>query len=314
MTFSKKVKEECLHIQCAEEQLKYEFTAIIKSVSVTNYTDSGSYLEIKSLNANVVKKALKSLKLFYPYLTHQSLVQKKKSFAKSVSQYIVRIYGDIHKMLYDLKLINSDEQTLIFKYNDVDFQNNTDNEKVYIRMIFCTIGTINDPRSVQQYHLEFTLQNINVAKEIQKILKKYDINMKISCRVRNIALYLNKSEEIADFLKYIETMNSLFEFEDFRLTRDIHAINNRINNAEIANEVRQQTSSLIQIHAIEYFKQKTKLENFSKKTIEIANLRILNPNSSLQELAEISGEISKSNIRHHLKKITDEYDIHLTDK
>ena len=56
--------------------------------------------------------------------------------------------------------------------------------------------------------------NREYLEEIQEMTKKYAINFKVTQRKKRFALYLNKSEEIADFLKFIMAVNVLFEFED----------------------------------------------------------------------------------------------------
>ena len=110
-------------------------------------------------------------------------------------------------------------------------------------MFYCCTGSINDPKNAQQYHLEINNANREYLEEIQSLTKDYAINFKITQRKKRYALYLNKSEEIADFLKFVMASYALFEFEDYRIKRDMMLYENRMINADIANEVKKMNTS-----------------------------------------------------------------------
>lgn len=306
MTFSQELKEELLRIPITDKhEQKVQLIAAIKSLAIINYNEFGLALDIRTAHALLAKHVFKTIKAYYPHTNPQTLVQRTKRFNRITNQYIVRVHVNVTDMLYDLNLITSKEKTLFFTLNDSLNILQTERERmVYARTFFCASGTINDPRKQQQYHLEITSQNDQYLKEIKKIAKPHGITFKLSKRKNNYPLYLNKSEEIADFLKYIGATDMLFEFENYRITRDFRSANNRINNAEIANEMKQIKSSMNQIAAIEKLYKLGKLQELPQKTRDVAKLRLQFPDDSLSELADqTGGNISKSNISHHLKKI-----------
>ncbi len=306
ITFSQELKEELLHIELESEKLrKIELVATLKAVGILNFNGSNMSIDIRTSFAHLAKRVFKSIKDFYPNASLQTIVQRAVKFKREVNVYIVRVNLVVPEMLFDLGLINNPSSTMIFGLNSIIDQLVTEEEKsVYIRTFFICSGSVNNPHKNKQYHLEIVGQNKTYLEEIQKMLLPFEIEMKMSKRKNNYPLYINKSEEIADFLKFIGSRSLLFEFEDVRIMRDFRSASNRMNNAEIANEAKQMAASLKQIKAIDKLKEHERFEKLSDKAKQIANLRLENPDSTLSELSEITnGEISKSNLSHHLRTI-----------
>lgn len=311
ITFSQELKEELLHIELESEKLrKIELVATLKAVGILNFNGSNMSIDIRTSFAHLAKRIFKSIKEFYPNASLQTIVQRAVKFKREVNVYIVRVNLIVPQMLYDLGLINSPNPGMIFGLNSIIDQLESEAERsVYVRTFFICSGSVNNPHKNKQYHLEIVGQNETYLKEIQHMLIPYEIEMKMSKRKNNYPLYINKSEEIADFLKFIGSRNLLFEFEDVRIMRDFRSASNRMNNAEIANEAKQMAASLKQIRAIDKLKDQGQFDKLSEKAKQIAKLRLENPDSTLSELSEISnGEISKSNLSHHLRNIVKKAD------
>ncbi len=311
ITFSQELKEELLHIELESEKLrKIELVATLKAVGILNFNGSNMSIDIRTSFAHLAKRVFKSIKEFYPNASLQTIVQRAVKFKREVNVYIVRVNLVVPQMLFDLGLINNPNPGMIFGLNSIIDQLETEAERsVYVRTFFICSGSVNNPHKNKQYHLEIVGQNKTYLEEIQHMLIPYEIEMKMSKRKNNYPLYINKSEEIADFLKFIGSRNLLFEFEDVRIMRDFRSASNRMNNAEIANEAKQMAASLKQIRAIDKLKAHKQYDKLSDKAKQVANLRIDNPDSTLSELSEISnGEISKSNLSHHLRNIVKKAD------
>ncbi len=305
MTFSQLVKEELVVQDILPETAKVELMAAFKAIGTLEQDFGGVTIELKSSQIKLIKRILEIIKHEYPEAQTQTLVRTIKKFNEQAKVYVLRINTHSKEILKDLELINDVNQMLILSLNDVQKKLTLDIEKQsYVKMFFICSGSVNDPKKSQQYHLEITNNNAEYLNEIKKIVKKYDINFKISRRKSTNVLYINKSEEIADFLKFIESFDLLFEFENYRLTRDINLVNNRLNNAEIANETKKLTTIQKHIRAIENLRENRILESLPEKTRLVASLREQYQEDSLQELSDrTNGDISKSNIRHHLNKI-----------
>ncbi len=305
MTFSQQVKEELVVQDILPETAKIELMAAFKAIGTLEQDFGGVMIEMKSSQIKLIKRILEIIKHEYPEAQTQTLVRTIKKFNEQAKVYVLRINTHTKEILVDLGLINDVNQMLILSLNDVSGRLTNDAEKQsYVKMFYICSGTVNDPKKSQQYHLEINGNNREYLKEIKDIVKRFDINFKFSRRKNSNVLYINKSEEIADFLKFIESFDLLFQFENYRLTRDINLVNNRLNNAEIANETRKLTSIQKQIDAIQKLKAMGEFEVLPEKTRLVADLREKYAEDSLQELADrTNGEISKSNIRHHLNKI-----------
>lgn len=306
MTFSQRVKEELLLLDIDPNTAKVELMAAFKAIGVIQYDYSGIQVELKTSQIKLTKRLLEIIKTEYPRASVQTVVRQSRRFKKDVKVYILRISSHVREILFDLKFIDLIDQSFIFDLVDVSHDLlKEDEKKVYARTFFCCSGSVNDPAKASQYHLEITSANLEYLQGLQKLVKYVDINMKISKRKNSYALYINRGEEIEDFLKFIMSYDMLFVFADFRLTRDIHLENNRLNNAEIANEMKRLSTSNKQIGAIELLKENGLYDTLKDKTKLVCELRLNNPEDSLNELSIHSNEtISKSNIRHHLNIVT----------
>ncbi len=306
ITFSQELKEELLHIELESERLKkIELIATLKAVGILNFNGSNMSIDIRTSFAQLAKRIFKTIKEFYPTASLQTIVQRAVKFKREVNVYIVRVNLVVPEMLYDLGLINNPNPGIIFGLNSIiDTLQTEEEQSVYVRTFFVCSGSVNNPHKNKQYHLEIVGQNETYLEEIKNLLTQYEIEMKMSKRKNNYPLYINKSEEIADFLKFIGSRKMLFEFEDVRIMRDFRSASNRMNNAEIANEAKQMAASLKQIKAIDKLKEHKAYDKLSEKAKQVAKLRLENPDSTLSELSEITeGDISKSNLSHHLRNI-----------
>ena len=310
MTFSQQVKEELLTQDINYNIAKYELIAVFKTLGVIENFDENIVLIIKSYQIKLITRVVKILKKLYPNIEINNLVSNGRNFNKNKKLYTLQLYGPISEMLYDLKLIDKKDLKNIFFLKEIDINLLKEQEKkISTSIFFCDIGSANNPQCAQQYHLELTLGNIDYLNEIKLICKKYNVNFKITKRKNNNAIYLNKSEEIADFLKFINCKETLFAFEEYRILRDIKLVNNRLNNADIANEMKRLKSFEKQIEAISFLKKNDKLKDLNEKTQKIAKLREDNPDASLQDLSDLSnGIFSKSLIRYHINILIEKYD------
>ena len=100
------------------------------------------------------------------------------------------------------------------------------------------------------------------------------------------------------------------KFEDIRITRDFRNNLTRLDNCELANEVKTIAAARKQVEDILMLQELGMLEHLDEKFKEVAYLRLNCPEASLNELTEAYEEetgvtISKSGMKHRLKKLTD---------
>lgn len=307
ISFSKKIKEELLHqeIDSQFERDKVHLIAAIETLATLNYKDDQLFLELKSTNIIIIRNLIKKLKSHFSYIDLQIVIREIKRFNRKNKTYILRFNRGTERLLFELELAPKNKITIFTKYQIPRYITRVDQTfKEYLKYLFICAGSINDPKIQKQYHLEIINDKQDVLEFVAEETKKFDINFKITNRKNSSALYLNKGEEIADFLKLIGATKGMFEFEDYRLFRDIRATENRLINAEIANEVKKNINAQKQIDAIYKLINNEAWNSLKEKTQIIAKVRIDNPEASLAEMEGLLGnQISKSNIRHHLNLI-----------
>ena len=116
---------------------------------------------------------------------------------------------------------------------------------------------------------------------------------------------------VRPILRAIGASTSVMEFETTRIDRSMANTVNRWNNCDIANEMKAMTASAKQIEDIAYVIDKAGIEILDSKTADVAQIRLENPELTLNELADVyfnkTGQtISKSGLHHRFKKIKDE--------
>ena len=185
--------------------------------------------------------------------------------------------------------------------NDERFQINEDEKKAIIRGAFLGSGTISEPR--KSYHLEIYFKDEKSLCFCIKILTSYNVNVKSIRQNKNI-LYIEEGESISNFLAFVGAKKSVLEFEDTRVVKEIRNNVNRQLNLENANLNKTILSSVKQINYIKLIKKKNKFNELTEKEKKLAEIRLKNPDASLEELRKMLGEnISKSGVSHRMKKI-----------
>ena len=133
----------------------------------------------------------------------------------------------------------------------------------------------------------------------------YELNAKYIDRKRGYITYLKEAEKIANFMSLIGATNSMLQFENIRIVRDMRNSVNRLVNCENANLNKIANASTRQIENIEFIDSRVGLSSLPDKLREIAETRLAHQEVSLKELGELvpGGPISKSGVNHRLRKL-----------
>jgi len=117
-------------------------------------------------------------------------------------------------------------------------------------------------------------------------------------------IYLKDAGEIADVLKLLGAFNSLMEFENARILKEVSENVNRKVNFEAANINRTVKASVRQQEDILLIKEMIGLERIESGLRELAEQRLQYPDASLEELSRgLSTPIGKSGVNHRLRKL-----------
>ena len=174
--------------------------------------------------------------------------------------------------------------------------------KAIVRGSFMGAGSISNPKS--KYHLEIVFQDEGNASKVNHILNHFNINSKVLQRAKNYIVYTKDGEEISNFLAFIGANSSVLKFEENRVIRDVRNNVNRIVNCETANLNKVIQTAVKQIEDIKLIKKNNKFKDLKEGERELAELRLKNPEASLNELGKmLEKPISKSGVNHRMKAV-----------
>ena len=228
----------------------------------------------------------------------------------------VTIHTDLRKLkdnvpMYTVLIEDKYQRDLLCSYysiNDTllnpEFTENPCCVSAFFRGLFLLSGLVTNPE--KEYHLELVAPNSILAEEVFLLAKEYGIRFKITKRKHNDILYLKESEQIEDFLTLIGSSKFAMMLMDIKVMKDVRNKINRVTNCETANLDKTVSASNAQVQDILYIKEKAGLNYLDDDLIELAKLRLENPELSLRELTELLSEpLSRSGVNHRLKRISE---------
>ncbi len=179
--------------------------------------------------------------------------------------------------------------------------------RAYLAGSFLAGGSVNSPQS-SKYHLEIRHPDLASAELLQHLMQRFKLDAKIIQRRKSYIVYLKAAEMISDFLRSIGAHNAVMEFEDQRIQRDFTNNFIRLDNCEVANEVKTLKAASKQLALIAKLQANGRFEMLEERVKEIALLRLNHPEASINELCEayysLTGfQISKSGMNHRLMKL-----------
>lgn len=180
-------------------------------------------------------------------------------------------------------------------------------KKAFIMGAFLGGGSVSDPQ--KNNHLEFVTSHFKLSRDFQKLLNSCEFSPKIVIRKSNYVLYFKTGSEVTDMLVMLDTFDSLMEYHNVKIMKDMRNNINRKTNCDNANLNKTVEASLIQVRAIEKLKRLGVYDNLPLQLKEIADLRLEYREMSLQELGSmLSSPIGKSGVNHRLRKLVMEAD------
>jgi len=158
--------------------------------------------------------------------------------------------------------------------------------------------------------MEIATSDELIAESLVELLNEFYLKAKYVKRKKGYIAYIKESEKIADFLRVVGAVNALFLFEDERIKRDFVNSITRVMNMEIANQNKTLDAASRQLRSISVLENMLDIEKLPKSMKEAIMLRKENPESSLNELSDISEyifkkRISKSALNHRYRNINE---------
>ncbi|MDD4212629.1 MAG: DNA-binding protein WhiA [Bacilli bacterium] len=300
MSFAQDVKHEIANLDLGPKALKAELYGIVKLKSSLIISNRSLALEFVMSSLSLARRIVYLFRKVYQ-LNLEFLVKEQKKLDYKNLNYL-KTHERVKEILEDLDIIDAD-----FNFVDgISSQYDEDKDSV-LRGMFLARGSVNDPGK-SSYHLEIVCNQKVECDYVTSLLDGFDIPSKTVTRPKGEVVYIKKGEAIGDFLKIIGSSNMLFYYENERIKRDLNNVVNRIMNCDLANSDKTFKSAQAQLADIELIQKNYDIDKLSIRMQEMIRLRTLYPESSLQELSDVTPTalgryIGKSGVSHGMKDI-----------
>ncbi len=212
--------------------------------------------------------------------------------------------------IYALSISSENVKDILNRYN-IDIHNRKINMRhivnnslsSFIAGVFLICGSISDPN--KEYHLEFVMPDDSVYNDFHDILLSVGIDGKKTDRKGQTVLYVKDSENIEDVLTFIGAMQSTIDIMNIKIYKDVRNKANRIANCDSANIDKVIAAASKQTEDINFLIQNKMFEGLSADLRETAELRLENPEATLQEIGELLKKpIGRSGVMRRFKRIS----------
>ncbi|MBQ4629695.1 MAG: DNA-binding protein WhiA [Clostridia bacterium] len=186
-----------------------------------------------------------------------------------------------------------------------DFISDVAEKKAFVQGAFLSSGSVISPQ--KNCHLEFANGNLKLCEDMKKLFDEFDLSAKIAMRKSSYVLYFKNNSDVADVLTLLGAYDSLMEFHNVKIMKEMRNSINRKMNCDTANMTKTLDAAFKQAQAIEKLKNLGVLDQLNDSLKEVAELRIKHKELGLKELGEMMNPpLGKSGVNHRLRKLMEE--------
>lgn len=301
VSYASDVKKELTSLPVHPEHAKAELAAFLRMNGVLSLHDHQFSLDITTENPAIARRIFSLIKTAYGI--EPLLIVSKKMKLKKNYQYLVRLQKQVHEILTDLEMFDSNNGLITGIPEKI--MSSEQRAMSYLRGAFLASGSVNNPET-SRYHLEIYSLYEDHNQDLLKLMNNFFyLNAKETRRRSGYIVYLKEAEKIGDFLHIVGAVNAMLAFEDLRIMRDMRNSVNRLVNCDTANLKKTANAAAKQVEDIQLIEEKFGLENLPEKLTVLARFRLTHPELSLKEVAAQvpDGPISKSGVNHRFQKI-----------
>lgn len=313
MSFATKAKLEVLKENIENDCCSIAFlSAIIKcsgelSISSNHQIKVEIFTEIPGL----FDKIKHIIEQYYGKVCEMSMMENT-NISRSSRYKITLPYDITDQLLKDLGIMSIDQDGMLAIENGIaDFLIMDDCcKRSYVKGAFVACATsniviknYNNDRG-SGYHLEFVFNFDKIAEDFLKLLSNFDITAKITTRKNSPIVYIKEYQLICDTLALVGANKAVLDLQNEAAIRELRNNVNRQNNCLNANLNKTVQASVKQLNAIKNIQDNMGLESLSENLMELALLRLANPEATLEELRQLSTQkLTKSGVNHRFAKI-----------
>lgn len=174
--------------------------------------------------------------------------------------------------------------------------------KAFLRGAFLAAGSLSNPK--RYYHLEIVCRTPRAAEKVRSVIEALGLTARTTERKGSFVVYMKEAESITTALGLMGAGMAYMDLENVRIVREMRGTINRKVNCETANLMKTVKMSLRQCEDCEYLKEKGVLGTLKRQLREMAEVRLNNPDATLEELGRLlTPEIGKSGVNHRLMKL-----------
>ena len=215
------------------------------------------------------------------------------------------INGIAEKILQAVKVLDESGHlhSLAEEVNPVLLKNSCC-RRSFLRGAFLCLGSMSDPN--KGYHLEFVCEYEAWAEQIRQMIGSFDIEARIIRRKKYYVVYLKEGAGIVDLLNVMGAHRCLMQLETLRVEKEVRNSINRQVNCEAANITKTVNAANKQIEDIKLLQKHYGLSNLPENLRQMAEIRLEQPESSLQGLGGfLNPPVGKSGVNHRLRKLSE---------
>lgn len=290
MSFSSQVKKELVSLEplnnCCKKSLLYGMTLFSKSFSYSEIVFQSKSQETASLCSKLLKE-----------LCSIDTKIKTSPAGKIYTVAVTRATNVARVMAYFGHQRGETSLRINFSNFECD-----ECQSAFLRGAFLACGAISSPE--KDYHLEFSVPYMNLSKSLVTALQEMELSPKLTNRKGYNIIYFKDSEVIEDCLYIMGASKSMFDMMNVKIVKEIRNSANRKANCETANIEKTVAAASPQIAAIMKIEKEKGLDSLSEPLRQMAEIRMENPDASLNELAEMfEPPISRSGVNHRLSRL-----------
>lgn len=308
MSFSGEMKEEIARlIPEKEEEVRAELMAITRFCGRILRQEESVAVFMETENVVLAKTYVKLIKRAFDL---QVQLEIRRHGTGKYNQYFILLSERPEDMLYseerpERQKLQQALQAICMWSAQADprgFLKTPGSMRAYIRGAFLCTGSMSDPG--KSYHFEMVCEDEQTAQILKELMAGFFVHAKVILRKQRYIVYLKDSEEIIQILNVMEAHRSLMELENIRIIKDMRNSANRQSNCDSANINKMVRTAARQVDDIRYIEEHFGFEQLPPQLREMAQVRLENPDVSLQELGTyLDPPVGKSGVNHRLRKL-----------
>ena len=200
MSYTVKVKDEIIKKILVKSESIAQLSGFVRNNGYINDDE----LHLTTENKNILEKLKTTFRNLYELELKEEVISNRNFSKKDL--YLLSIVEKRDLILKDLGYYDENNN-----YLDVPpkyIVDSTEEIKAYLRGVFLSSGSINDPKT-SRYHLELSIEQPKEAIFVQKLLNLFDLNIKMLTRDKTYMLYIKEAEKISDFLKILDASQAV---------------------------------------------------------------------------------------------------------